>query len=255
MPAKKPTKQTKKKTVRKSTAKKVTKKKTAKPVKRASQPKVKKSRKKVVAKSTVEPIENKVPISVEEAKPAEAADLSGREQLDRLIAQESVSDHVIFSSRIKEEETDVVPEEQVPVQNIENIEQEYEEFDDTVYMSHGEPVSFYRKFLLWSSVGLCAGVIGFGWFLTIGGSLGLKDTNLDTEGPAAMINEFNDEIKKDLEGFQEQAEVQKDKTYIEDETLENLVEGIKSATTTDEVEVSEGRDIFVPPSGTEEVVE
>jgi len=252
MPAKKPIK---KKTVRKSTAKKVAKKKTGKPAKSAVQPKVKKSRKKSVAKSTVEPIEKKTLAAAEENKTAPAENLSGREQLDRLIAQESFADQEIFSGRVQEDAADIAPESPPLVQNIENLEQEQEEIEDTVYMSHGEPVSFYRKFLLWSSVCLCAGVVGFGWFLTIGGSLGLKDANFDAEGPAAMINEFNDEIKKDLEDFQEQAEAQKDKTYIEDETLENLVEGIKSATTTDEIETGEGRDIFAPPSGTDDVVE
>ena len=127
-------------------------------------------------------------------------------------------------------------------------------------MSDGEEVSLYRRVLLWTSVSLCAGVIGFGWFLTVGPNIGVgsdgekyQPTQADLEETAAEMRndliELKENIKENLEDYKEGAEVN-----IEDNTLETIVDNLKNSTTTDELEIEEGRDIFSPPaSSTKEI--
>jgi hypothetical protein len=263
---------TKKKTTKKSTAKSKKEKKTAKkkpsgtPKKKSGKLKAKapkkasKAKKKVLKTSAVQsaPAAEEIDDKDMETKKVDSLknESTGRDELDRLIASESVNDQAIFSSRPAEPapEPDQVTNE--PEAKIDQIDQKDAE-DETVYMSHGEPVSLYRRFLLWSSVGLCASVIGFGWFITIGGSLGIKDAAQEPSDATEMIQQFNDQIEEDLDEFRETTEERQEKTQVDDEALNALVEEINK-NSNEEQEAEEGRDIFIPPdsaSNTDEVSE
>lgn len=230
-------------------------KKTARKVTKKTEPKAKK--KKIVKATALveEKIEEKkfAPEKEETFKRRPEFDIeahkkvSGREELDRLIETESLSDRRIFTHPAEEtEEAEPTEEEATSLA---------EPATGEVYMTNGEPVSIYRKVLLWASVGLCAVVIIFGWILTIGGSLGLKKVDAQYDQPS-RINELTEDIKGELEDIRDDLrERNEEKTQIKDDTLENLVEEIKNSTNTDETVGEEGRDIFSPPTTTEEVTE
>ncbi|MDD4995207.1 MAG: hypothetical protein PHW53_01945 [Patescibacteria group bacterium] len=170
---------------------------------------------------------------------------AGRAELDRLIVQEAVKDQPVFS----------MGEETKPEESIFNTIEEPAEFepdeDGTIFVSPGEPVSLYRRVLLWSSVSLCAAVIGFGWILTIGGSLGLKSQSSAAEYEPMTMEEINREVNSNLEDIKAAVDEDAAKAMIEDNTLEKIIEEVKNSSSTGEVATGE-RDIFSPPSSTTE---
>jgi len=233
----------------------------AKPTKKVAKKTTKKSTKKARPKAKKKVVKAVAPVEKKELAPEEEAalarkpefdieaqkEVSGREELDRLIETESLSDRRIFSRPAEEAEEPEPAEEEAPSIAAPAT--------GDVYMTNGEQVSIYRKILLWASVGLCAVVIIFGWVLTIGGSLGLKKVDAQYDQPS-RIDELTEDIKNELEDIRDDLKEQNEqKTQIEDDTLENLVEEIKNSTTTDEAVGEEGRDIFSPPTTTDEIIE
>jgi len=175
---------------------------------------------------------------------------SSREELDRLIAAESLGDQKIFTDDTGEKKIVGDAEPAEPVTPATPSPQK-------VYMTNGDSVSVYRRILLWTSVGLCAVVIIFGWILTIGGSLGLKQVDAEYDQPS-RVDELTEEIINELEDVRDElreANEEEAEINIDDDTLENIVEEISNATSTDEAVGEEGRDIFSPPTSTEEIIE
>lgn len=175
---------------------------------------------------------------------------SSREELNRLIAAESLGDQRIFTSEEGEKKIIEDGEPAKPVAPATPSPQK-------VYMTNADSVSVYRRILLWTSVGLCAVVIIFGWILTIGGSLGLKQVDAEYDKPS-RVDELTEEIINELEDVRDElreANEEEAEVNIDDDTLENIVEEITNATSTDEAVGEEGRDIFSPPTSTEEIIE
>ncbi|MBU0648588.1 hypothetical protein KJ969_00555 [Patescibacteria group bacterium] len=162
----------------------------------------------------------------------------GRQELDRIINQEVLNDRIIFS--------DVKPK--VPVQeklvSREKIGPD-NDVEERIYETE-EPVTLYRRVLLWSSVGLCGVIICFGWFLTVGGTLGFKNTG-QAQQVSPEIGQMSEDLKDEFNSLKDIIKENTDKASIEDATLKELVEGIKNATTTQEINSDEDRDIFSPP--------
>jgi len=241
----------------------------AKPTKRAAKTKKVATKKKSKAKKKVVKAVS-VPVEVEEKKlspeeeaafdrkpefdVAAAQKTTGREELDQLIAAESLGDQKIFTTPSGEKK---VVEGDAPAVRPAPIGQTEKPAQEKVYMTNGDSVSIYRRILLWSSVGLCAVVIIFGWVLTIGGSLGLKQVDAEYNEPS-RINELTEEIKNELEDVRDElreANEEDAEVNVDDDTLENIVEEISNATSTDDTVGEEGRDIFSPPTSTEEIIE
>jgi len=203
--------------------------------------------------------EKEIIVPVSQASEIKKPDLSSQEELNRLIEADAASENVIFRDEAESTEEGYAPTtEQSNFHGADKPEEIFVE-EETVYMSDGEEVSVYRRVLLWTSVSLCAGVIGFGWFLTVGPNIGMgsdgekyQPTQADLEETAAEMRndliELKENIQENLDEYTEGAEV-----YIEDNTLETIVDNIKNSTTTDEVVAPDGRDIFSPPSSTDEV--
>lgn len=173
---------------------------------------------------------------------------SRREELNRLIEQESIGEQGIFSNKEGESEVDEAREPRPVIRPVNQPPSE------KIYMTNGDSVSIYRKILLWTSVGMCAVVIIFGWVLTIGGSLGLKQVDAEYI-ESSRLNELTEEIKNELEDVRDDLrEANKNKLNVND-TLENIVEEISAASSTTEEVGEEGRDIFSPPAtATEEII-
>jgi len=245
----------------------------AKPTKRAAKTKKVAKKKRPKAKKRVVKAVS-VPVEVEEKKltPEEEAafarqpefdinaaqkaaeEKSSREELDQLIAQESLGDQRIFTTESGEKK---VVSDAAPADVAAPPKQQVKPAAEKVYMTNGGSVSVYRRILLWSSVGLCAVVIIFGWVLTIGGSLGLKQVDAEYDEPS-RIDELTEEIKNELEDVRDElreANEEDAEANIDDDTLETIVEEISNATSTEEAVGEEGRDIFSPPTSTEEVIE
>jgi len=180
---------------------------------------------------------------------------SGRVELDRLIEQNALQEKTIFG---KEEAAAPAPPEP-PLPRPAPPPSFASATVTKVYMDNGEPVSLYRKILLWSSVGLCAVVIVFGWVLTIGGSLGLKKVDAGYQEEASRLEALTEDIKNELEDIRdemrEENESASGEAKVPDAAIEDLAEEIKNATTTEESVGEAGRDIFSPPSSTEEITE
>lgn len=265
------TKKTKKEGGKAKAAKKTTKKKAAKKTaKTKSKSTAKKTAKKAIKKSKpsqVKKTQQKKKVEEKKLSPEEEAAFasqseaslkeeksSGREELDRLIQQEALQDRVIFShgsesGRGTEEDEDV-DETGETVAKRAAAESE----PPKLYVSQGEEVSMTRRILLWSSVAVCAIAIIFGWFLTIGGSLGLKE--VEAEYPEVKLENVGDQIIDGLEEVRDNIQERNSaNSQIEDNTLETIVNEIESSTSSDEAVGEPGRDIFNPATNTEEVIE
>lgn len=176
------------------------------------------------------------------------APTTSKDQLDKLIEAEALKDGGIFSEtgRISVPAAESRPTEQDTV----SLDKDYQEFEEHIYEGE-EEVSPYRRLLLWSSVGVCASVICFGWFLTVAGSLGLNSQDVQ-KIPDTELQQMTEDMKDEFNNLKNVIRENTEKAEVEDSTIENLVEKIKnSATTTQEVQ-GEERDIFNSPENAQE---
>ena len=212
----------------------------------AAKPKAKKpAAKKAVKKSAPEPVKiqvapipEKIIIKQEIKKPVSQS----REELNNLIEQESLKENTIFSLRPHPSaqarpapKPDVAPP----------IDTAPPEKDSYLYEPE-EPVSIYRKILLWSSVGVCGALIFFGWFLTVGGSLGLGGVS-QTQATYESEEIVND-LTEEFDNLKQQIDNNTEKAVVDDQILEDLANKIKNSTSTEESVATDEADIFSPPA-------